>query len=413
MTIEFLCSRALKKVLAATFCVLALNACGGGISGTGGSSNRIFDPDITSGPSTTPDGSLPVKMSIYKFRNKYFPRDIRVKELTHSLVSVTRRLERKSVAVPENTLISDLLDRLHNYSVEVFGIYKDIGFLHQKMYGALNECEPGGVCQSIPSAVSIENDVDEEILNYHSIKYERGISGYFDSRLEYTSDSGNEVSVRWSHDEDLIALYSSNSEFETYALLESNPLRITFRQVRKSDGQLTQTTIKTNSARTRTKIEADLEGWYVKVRMEKNNAVLYGLTDDELLTRREAIVVKEEAFLIESCSTADCIWQPEHDRENEIFDQMPSGLEDFGETYIHPALQFRFSEESHRLVVMRDSGDVSEVPVPGSLLCGGKTILGNQRNFCWSPLPFNESTRFFEESISGGSFSYREINILE
>lgn len=411
-------SRITGTIFTSVVVLLALTACGGGITGTGGSSTspggdganndssepKLILPSEAPGgtPGTGPESTI-----------EFLPKDLPVEALALALASVEDKLKSKSVDINPDSLTQQLLDRLDDYYLAMVLTQFDINLLHQAMYKELMDCDLAGLCDDFPDAVDVQFLDTNNLISYRSIQLDTQLPGYFDKRLQYRYQEDASVTIQWSNGFQLISLYSDRQDAITYALIEKNPLRVTFRQIRKSDNAITQITLLDEPSNNNVKIEADFPDWYLKVKVKKYSAALFALSADEHITRREAMVVGDRAFLVENCFTADCVWQPEHSHDSDIFDTVSPWVGRFGSTYLETPRNFEFTQPVSRFVIANPSTVEASEPDAESIVCGGTTVLGKQRVYCWSPLPLDENLAYFEETTIGGTVQYSPIQKLD
>lgn len=397
-------NRSLLCALFTLMMVFLLYGCSGGISGTGDGS-IIVETDNSAGADNMPEGTADSAANL-----QYFPTTLASAGLTLSLTSTARQLD-PALAGSSNTVTSELDSRLQSYSAAAEQIAMDLVLLEAELGTELSQCNDSGLCDTVPAAVTISSNNDDSNSSFNSLEYSRGLAGYFDYRLAYIRESGDNIELRWSEGDDYVFLYADTSTHTTYSLQERRQPTITLRQFDKAGNKLVQASLASSpssEAITDITLEADLVDWYVKALVSEQSSVLYATNTSNSSLRREAITGESNTILSETCELPGCLWQPEHNTTTSIFEDSESTVGNFTETYIANTVNFTFVQPTRRFVVATAGND--ESPVRQSVICGGTTVQEFQRVFCWTPLPIDTTDSFFfEETINTSDIVYRRI----
>lgn len=380
--------------------LLVVSGCGGGISGTG-DGIIVVTPDNSSDAGTAPDsasqgGDLSNTAAI--------PFDLNSPDLFNPLLQSTAVINTQFAETTDVTVTSVLQDRITFYKNTVAEISADTMALESALADNFQQCPDSGPCDVITTSINTGE------TQFNSVSLTRGLSGYFDDQLSYTKPNGDNISIKWSVNHNMVSVFADTSLSTTYSLIEKQPDRITFRQINKAANTLTQATLVADQPET-TSIEADLVDWYVRVSSAVDQTVLYANAADNGMRRREAIINGDESIFSESCSIPDCVWQPDNALTTDSFNSTETTVGDFTQTYLNTPEDFVFEPPPERFAVSNTALTINGNPLLDSLVCGGTFVQSMQRTFCWVPIPLESiESQLFAESITDGIITYQPLS---
>lgn len=430
--------------------LLCLSGCSGGISGTGDGGPVVDTGNTTS--DAAPDGMSPEGMNL---RLPILP-DQLVLTLPPTLqpapdsdragdTSPGQQLRREiSSALQDTTAIQADLILLQNHLT-----------LRQNN-NTLSDITCANTCSLINAQLSVDVNADTEVqlsaladgnsnaesdvltdlraadrVSYSDVSLQSGLTGMFDSQLQYRRNDGSVILLRWSADQLLVSVLAQNTGSTLYSLLQADINEMTLRRTNHIAGD--QSIQFTAVQRTEllgadaTYIEADFNTdqprYFRAVGDQTRSAIFTDSLSTDMTRYRESNDASGQLTDLETCVLPCGQWQSlasSSTLDENYFDNRAELIDTLSNALANPLDVSGLPDQTTDFIITVDNTQPdSQLPVindaasPSSrstaFACAGQRLDTRVRVFCWLPTPLNSRTYLFDELRINNTLTYTLI----